>query len=277
MYLLIVCIVIMIQPSPALYNESQTDSMLTTNKRIIGGGIAQPHSYPFIVGLEENKYHFCGGTILTDSWILTAAHCVFARLHSIKTISVVVGDHSKSTLHTNELTIHPDKVVVHPKFNGLSPDSDLALLHLSSKLIFNEHVRPIKLARTDPQINRRCMLAGWGDADVINRKTSPFLKVVTVTVLDNKKCKSLRKGYKHLNDNMFCAGNVDGGHDTCSGDSGGPLICQDKLDKTLVYQQYGVVSMGAKKCAMKDSAAVYVRLSKFNAWINIVIRSKIQL
>jgi len=262
--------------TPRADDESTLTSMLSESKRIIGGKTAVAHSYPFLVGLEALGDHFCGGSIVAPQWILTAAHCfapegIMIDQLLMPYLEVVVGDHSKVRNHTNELRVRPDNIVIHPDYSPRGKDSDVALLRLSTPLIYNEHVLPIKLAKSDPELNRKCVVAGWGVTNVMKKNiSSEILKFVSVSVLERELCRKLHKDYKPLNDNMFCAGNLEGGRDTCVGDSGGPLFCTETTDKIPFYTQYGVTSWGPKICAKKNTVGVYARLSKFIPWIESV-------
>jgi len=266
-------------------NEIMSTSMLAASKRIIGGGIAVAHSYPFLVGIEFSEIHFCGGSIISTSWILTAAHCItplanssllrnesIVSLHPFPTLNIVAGDHSKVTKHAHEFRVHPKYVFFHPRYVSDGTDFDIALLYLSSPLTYNQDVRAIELARMDAEPKRKCIVAGWGKQKPKVKKEKPtiLLKDVSVPVLDTDKCRTLGSKYQKLTENMFCAGNLEGGHDSCGGDSGGPLFCKENTDKVPVYKQYGVTSWGPKMCGKKDKPGVYARISKLLPWIQSI-------
>jgi len=265
-------------------DESTLPLMPSGSKRVVGGEAAVPHSYPFIAGIEIMRTHMCGGSIIDPQWILTAAHCVANNTFEIRLLNgsnvtlpmmpylvVVVGDHSKSRNHPHEVRARVDNIVLHPNYSSGGKDSDVALLRLSTPLNYNGHVLPIKLAKTDPELNRTCVVAGWGLTNAKKNDMSTFLKFASVSVLNSEICRKLHKMYKkELSENMFCAGRLEGGSDTCTGDSGGPLFCTEQMGNNPFPTQYGVTNWGPPKCARRNRMGVYARLSKFIPWIELV-------
>jgi len=264
-------------------DSSEKLDTLSATKRIIGGDIAKAHAYPFIVSMELGGKHFCGASIISPSFLVTAAHCFSPfRIDKSKeavpldpsalNISVIVGDHSKLTKDVNELRIIPDRIIFHPNFvpnSNTTKDNDIALIHLPEKLVYNEHVQPIQLSTTEPQVNQICSISGWGKDDSEHNYASAVLRVLSIPVIDFNECKEIKAPlYKLITANMFCAGDMKGGHDSCNGDSGGPIFCDsENKSKTPKYKLFGLVSFGVKKCGIDHKPGVYTKVSNHKDWI----------
>jgi len=259
-------------------DESMLSEKFSSSKRIIGGKNATAHEYPFLINIVNGTFYHCSGSILSERWILTAGHC-FAKIltdaisgkKSTTRMEVVVGDYSKIVKEANELSIGIRQLVFHPSYSPPIYDSDVVLLYLASPLTYNDDVRPIGLAKTDPQVNHKCLVAGWGRTKANKAGPSQLLKYLAVPVIENQMCKRMGLIYElEFTENMLCAGTLDGFNTTCVGDSGGPLFCAEPTSNIPVYKQYGITSWGPKQCDEKNTATVFVRLSKFVPWIQSV-------
>ncbi|XP_063218071.1 trypsin epsilon-like [Bacillus rossius redtenbacheri] len=234
--------------------------------KILNGEPAKPGEYPFAVSLEVAGQHFCGGTVVSQYWVVSAAHC-FPTPNMRSLVQVRAGVTSQGrggTLH------HVDQVVSHPEYNEPSLyNNDIALLKVKEP--FTEAaVRPARLADHRDLLDQGTdvVSAGWG----ITTKDgsggpSPDLLEVSLTVVDRKKCNRL-PGISHLyevgglvvTENMICARARD--KDTTKGDSGGPLLRREGGDLVLV----GVVSWGEGQGSW-DSPGVYTDVAKYEKWI----------
>jgi secreted trypsin-like serine protease len=139
-------------------------------------------------------------------------------------------------------------------------DNDVALLHLSTKSA-GAHAR-ILSEEEGPAITEGAttIVVGWGDT-AEGGETSNVLRQVSVPIVNNDTCRSF-EDYGHLTENMFCAGNAEGGQDACQGDSGGPIFMM--FDGTPT--QVGIVSWGIG-CARPNAPGVYTRLSRYVGWV----------
>ena len=206
---------------------------------IVGGEYVDPAcpdcKYPFMVSLQSNGWwsgHFCGGSLVREDWVVTAAHCVQGE--SPGNIIVKIGLHNINGTTGSE-TRYVDDIIVHPNYNGGSLNNDYALLRLSSPITDFE---PIQLC-TDTAHDEEPVMStvmGWG-ATSSGGGSSNFLLEVDVPIDDS--CGSYSNS--EITNNMICAGDFNGGEDSCQGDSGGPLIMTNDEGE---YELIGIVSWG---------------------------------
>ena len=203
---------------------------------IVGGTQVDPAcpdcKYPFMVSVQWSGNwggHYCGGSLVREDWVVTAAHCVEGT--SPSSINVKIGLHNVNGTTGSE-TRYVDQIIVHPNYSSWSLDNDYALIHLSSPSSFE----PIQLVTDDSHDVEPVMSTtmGWG-ATSENGGSSNTLLEVGVPIDDD--C-----GYiaNEVTNNMICAGDSNGGEDSCYGDSGGPLIVEWNGE----YELIGIVSWG---------------------------------
>lgn len=235
--------------------------------KIVGGEDALQGEIPYIVSLRSKSYgHFCGGSLIAQNWVLTAAHC--ARGASIDEVWVGMLN-QKSTDGVEK--IKPAKIIVHEKYSSSTMENDFALIQLSQ----NSSFAPVLL--NDVEINIEdaidaapimSMTAGWGAIRESSYSLPDMLQKVFVPLVSAKACNSTEAYNGDIKDSMICAGYKQGGKDSCQGDSGGPLsIVNESGTHTLV----GVVSWG-EGCARANKYGVYSKVSSAIEWI----RSKMQ-
>ncbi|XP_068127851.1 granzyme A-like isoform X2 [Hyperolius riggenbachi] len=204
---------------------------------IIGGSEAIPHSWPFIAYISTPGNHgpeLCGGTLINQSWVLTAAHCTIKDTTTIK-----LGLHSLSKEDEFVQTFQVSNWHRHPHYNRVTFDNDVQLVQLSGKAKLTTGVKPRKLPTTfsDVEPGTICESAGWGITSNDSNSGSDKLLEVNLPAISREKCAAMWKLHK-ITKNMMCTLDALGGKTTCNGDSGGPLICQGQLR--------GVVSFGPK-------------------------------
>ncbi|CAL4120555.1 unnamed protein product [Meganyctiphanes norvegica] len=243
--------------------------------RVVGGEVVYPkNKYPWHVWIKEGKNYLCGGSIINDRYILTAAHCLInfncAPMGPNK-FKVVVADHNIDSSSENVAatsTVSVDKVIVHPGYNcnELAEDDDIGLLRLSQSLdLTAKQVTPICLPSDDSQLylGDMAIVTGWGYT-VGSGQDQVLASLLHEVELPVVQCPSFEDYGEELTSEMICAGESDGGLDACNGDSGGPLIVQENSSAPPRFVQVGIVSFGPAAC---KGPGVYTRVSKYLNWI----------
>ena len=229
------------------------------NPMIVGGTEVDPAcpdcKYPFMVSLKHDDFgHICGGSLIREDWVVTAAHCVtvgwgFTIPINPDEFTAEIGLHN--VYNTPESESHEvDQIIIHPNRNYANNiDSDYALLHLATPSSFE----PLQLITQDEHDNEPYManIMGWGNI-YYNGPASNVLLEVYIPIDD------ICGNYPdtQITENHMCAGDSDGGENTCHGDSGGPLIITNEEGE---YEQIGIVSW-AYGCADAGYPTVYSRI-----------------
>jgi len=231
--------------------------------RIINGTVvdtAETRWKP-IVSLKYNGGHYCGASLITSQWVLTAAHCWWSESsnapYSISSGDTVGVDSYDNTAMTE---YHLLEVHVHPDYNSSTMDNDIALLKLDGSASGVPTMRIIDtqtLANDDPS-----WVAGWGNTSTTGDVYPSDLMEVLAPIIDRTICNGISSYYNMITENMICAGYMEGGKDSCQGDSGGPLILEDSNG----WYQIGIVSWGYN-CAEANYPGVYTNLANFRSWV----------
>lgn len=246
------------------YYYGDLEELEANDTRIVGGQLQKQGGSPWQVLLRRsNGYGFCGGTLINERWVVTAAHCLADEAHH-----VTIGDYDKKRPDPDEQKIAVAHSIAHPFFHEFTFDSDIALLYLAEPVTFGPYAVPACMP--DPNLARQLMrdgtmglATGWG-ATRYRGRSSRFLRKVALPVVDQMKCMASTE--QIITDNMFCAGFLNREQDACSGDSGGPYVVNYRDTWFLV----GVVSWG-EKCAAVGKYGVYTRLGNYLIWIRETI------
>uniref|UniRef100_UPI0037E75700 coagulation factor IXa n=1 Tax=Semicossyphus pulcher TaxID=241346 RepID=UPI0037E75700 len=248
--------------------EVPTEGQPMPIKRIVGGKVVLPGEIPWQAALiaRPSGHLFCGGSILSERWVITAAHCLMEGQGSF---FIRLGDHN---IYLKEGTEQDHEVFekhVHPRYNATLSlyNHDIALLFLKSPITFSTTVRPICIgpkAFTEALVKESspATVSGWGRTRFLGL-TADSLQKVEVPFTDRTECK--RTSGARITPVMFCAGYYDEQKDACQGDSGGPHT--NKIHDTWFLT--GIVSWG-EECAKEGKYGVYTRLSLYYRWINHV-------
>lgn len=206
----------------------------------------------------------CGGVILDKNNILTAAHCVMRYGSKIDPTFLKVKAGNIYILSPKILEIDVLLVKVHADFNSSTYKNDVAILKLSKSFPdWNNDLQPVNLATKVVKEGTECTVSGWGSRLLFAPGMPDYLYYTEVKIENHKKCRKLYKLYNKVTSKMICASYEDSPRDSCSGDSGGPLICNKKLS--------GIVSWG-KGCALPKFPGVYVSIPMYLEWIEQTLK-----
>ncbi|XP_043831214.1 transmembrane protease serine 9 [Dromiciops gliroides] len=229
--------------------------------KIVGGFEAAKGEVPWQVSLKEGSRHFCGATVVGERWLVSAAHCFnHTKMDFVK---AYLGTTSLTGADGSTVKVNIKSVVLHPSYNPVILDFDVAVLELASPLLFNNYIQPVclPLAIQKFPVGRKCMISGWGNTHEGNATKPEVLQKASVGIIDQKTCSILYNF--SLTDRMICAGFLEGKIDSCQGDSGGPLACEETPG---VFYLAGVVSWGIG-CAQAKKPGVYSRMTRLKDWI----------
>ncbi|CAH0728254.1 unnamed protein product, partial [Brenthis ino] len=260
--------------------------------RIVGGKIANIYEFPWMALIShrtressgnDNLQFKCGGSIINSRYILTAAHCV----HNKKIAGVRIGEfdiRSKEDCqgeyplticesHIQDISV--EEVIPHKDYQRTPIENDIALLRLRKPINLTlKNAKPVCLPvpkeLRELQItsgDKRGTVTGWGltetgsESAILRKVNIPILSAVTCREFYNK---NLAPGSPDMTLNKICAGEMD--KDSCSGDSGGPLMLEDEVDGIYRTIQYGIVSFGPRQCGSLFPG-VYTDVTKYIKWI----------
>ena len=213
-------------------------------------------SIPF----DEANYQaqFCGATLISSKWVLTAAHCVVdgttGQQSSPSSIKALLGT---SDLSDGGIRHTIKSIVVYPSYNYITGDADIALLELQ----YDASIPSIPVSAFDTPVGELATVVGWGATDTASTLFPEELYEVDLPIVNRSTCENIYGS--EFTQNMFCAGYSNGGKDTCKSDSGGPLMVYENGQ----YVQSGITSWGVG-CAQAGYYGVYTRLSVFKSWID---------
>ncbi|KAM8869740.1 serine protease hepsin isoform 2-T2 [Spinachia spinachia] len=244
--------------------------------RIVGGVNARRGSWPWQVRLEYGGVHQCGGTIISNRWIVSAAHCFRVDHRSVNEWRVMLGSIYSTPVNANVVEVNT--IVYHSSYlpfvdaNIDDNSRDIAVLALTQPLTFNECIQPICLPAHGQRLidGQMGTVTGWGDVEYHGIQAD-ILQEANVPIISDAVCNAPDYYDNRITTSMFCAGYEKGGSDACQGDSGGPFMAEDCLSKTKRYRLLGVVSWGIG-CAMAKKPGVYTRISRFLPWISTAMR-----
>ncbi|XP_053371256.1 serine protease 27-like [Clarias gariepinus] len=231
------------------------------NTKIVGGEDAAAGSWPWQVSFQRGGSHFCGGSLISEKWVLSAAHC-FQSI-TAPDITIFLGLASLQGFNSNMQTATTSNIIINEAYDPVSNDNDIALVELDFPVTFSSYVVPVCLTASNSFLpaGTNVWVTGFGRIGTnVNLPPPETLQEVEVPIVSNSDCAN---SYSSITNNMICAGLSQGGKDSCQGDSGGPLV----IRVNGIWVQAGIVSFG-HGCAQPNFPGVYTRVSQYQGWID---------
>jgi secreted trypsin-like serine protease len=237
--------------------------------KIVGGKSAPISAFPWQVSLgiswiaDDYRAHFCGGSVYSATWIVTAAHCVAKT--SARDVIVTAGT---DQLGKNGIRRNVRRIIVKSDYVAKTHDNDIALLELTSPLPMDDITKIKAIALLSSGEDQLVLkdgvplnVSGWG-ATQFGGESVRKLQFATIPLVATKMCNRALAYDGQITNNMICAGQMSGGTDSCQGDSGGPLALESSTNPRLA----GIVSWG-EGCARPNKVGVYTRVANYVSWV----------
>ncbi len=254
--------------------------------RIVGGKESREDSWPWVVKIVVRSTTYrvndlCGGSLVSENWVLTAAHCVTSREPDLEalygqkvpleSITIALGIHAFDGSNVDRGV---SEIVRAPSYDVDIFDGDVALLRLDSPVVLNRKIRPLCVPDEDTFSSEdysefveledtEAIAVGWGSTS--RDKIADALQEVYLPLVNFETCVDAMDD--QVTENMVCAGASAGGRDACYGDSGGPLMLKAADER---YYAYGITSWGEGVCAQQGKYGVYSKVGNFASWIREV-------
>lgn len=244
---------------------------LLYSQYIIGGNATNINEVPYQVSLQVNGSHICGGSILNDKQIITAAHCA---KYSANSYQVKTGLTLLNSPTNNSGTYNVEQIIVHPQYNSSTSDNDIALIKVSGNIIFNSDTKSIPIATQSDNLyneGQNTTVSGWGWTTAGSSTVSNQLNKVSVPIISTQTANNLLANsfpqHPVLTANMIATSPLSNDRlGPCHGDSGGPLVAKNSDGITKLI---GAVSWGVPNCnGGSNSPSIYAKVINYSDWIS---------
>uniref|UniRef100_A0A8C4TQ52 Peptidase S1 domain-containing protein n=1 Tax=Erpetoichthys calabaricus TaxID=27687 RepID=A0A8C4TQ52_ERPCA len=232
--------------------------------RILNGQASQPGRWPWQVSLRYGGTHICGGSVITNSWVLTAAQCVLLGMH------VLQGE------NPGMVRSRVRRLIPHEKYNKSTMENNIALIELEQPVPYGHLIQPVCLPKSGHtfQLNGTCYVSGWGGPRTLTTFSEPLstptvLRQAAVDLISSEQCDcinglpgSFKTNRTRVLPGMICSWISGGSEGSCVGDAGGPLVCNENDTWFLA----GVSSFN-DACMSANRPTVYTEVTGFSEWI----------
>ncbi|XP_062963509.1 transmembrane protease serine 11A-like [Cynocephalus volans] len=227
--------------------------------RIMSGDIAAKAAWPWQASLQRNNIHQCGATLISNMWLVTAAHCFKNKVNPHEW-TVSFGTTIKPPLMKRNVK----RIIVHERYHSPAREYDIAVVQFSPRVTFSDDIRRICLPEASASFrpNSTVYITGFG-ALFYGGESQNDLREARLKIISDDVCKQPQVYGDDIKFGMFCAGYLEGIYDACRGDSGGPLVAKDLKD---TWYLIGIVSWG-DNCGQKNKPGVYTQVTYYRNWI----------
>ncbi|XP_039181651.1 snake venom serine protease isoform X3 [Crotalus tigris] len=228
-----------------------------SSELVIGGDECNINEHRSLALVYITSGFLCGGTLINEEWVLTAAHCdrgnmlIFFGVHRLKGLNKDV-----------QTRIAKEKFICPNRKKNDEKDKDIMLIRLDSPVNSSTHIAPLSLPSNPPSVGSVCHIMGWGAITSPNVTLPGVPHCANINILDYEVCRAAYAGLPATS-RILCAGILEGGKSSCDGDSGGPLICNGEIQ--------GIVSWGGDICAQPHEPGIYTKVFDYTDWIQNII------
>lgn len=221
--------------------------------RIVGGVAATIENHPWMVSVQTSGSHHCGGSIISNNIVVTAAHCLKSPI-TASGLRIRAGSSRRSS---GGVLVQVAAFKAHEGYNSATEVNDIAVLRLRTSLTFGSTIKAIPLATVSPANGAAASVTGWGKIGYNSYSSTSTLHYIETRIVSRSQCASSSYSYgSRIKESMICAAMAN--KDSCNGDSGGPLVSGGQL--------VGVVSWGVE-CALANYPGVYANVAELRSWI----------